>query len=156
MTIYQRINSNILVGKNPLTGIDDATSLGEVAKILKDEFTTLRQIWNICDSAIRHYEDEQIESVQDDPDMTNIILTNTAGYWAKLSPIGAQIRQHTADLESLHSNSSFNELAFYTNEATTIRRILIIEANLLSFHPAGIIGKSKMPFDALSAESCLQ
>jgi hypothetical protein len=156
MSIYQRIESNTLVGKNPLTGIDDATSLGEVAKILKDEFTTLHQIWSICNSAIRQYEDEQIESVQDDPEMTNIILNNTAGYWVKLSPAGAQIRQHTTDIESRHSTMSFNELAFYANEATTIRRILILEANKLSFHPAGIIGKSKMPFDALSAESCLQ
>jgi hypothetical protein len=154
MSVYQRIKENTLSGKNPLTGIDDETSLEEVVTILIDEFATLHQIWRVCDSAIRHHEDEQIESFQDDPDMTNIILNNTAGYWAKLSPAGAQIHQHTTDLKSLCSNPSFNTLAFYANEATTIRHILILEANQLSFHPAGILGKSKIPFNALSSESC--
>jgi hypothetical protein len=151
--LFQRIKSNTAAGKNPLLGIDPAL-LGEVASLLEDEFATLRQIWGICDSAIRHYEDEQIESFQDDPDMTNVILTHTAGYWEKLSPVGAQLRQHITEIESLRSNPSFNALAYYANEATTIRHILIEQANWLSFHPAGIIGKSKLPFEPLSIKSC--
>ena len=154
MPIYERIKANTLSGKNPLTGIDDAASLDAVVSILRGEFATLLQIWSICNSAIRHHEDGQIASVQDDPEITNIILKHTAGYWSKLSPAGAQIHQHTADLESQHSTMSFNELAFYANEATTIRRVLMTEVNRLTFHPAGIIGKSNVPLVTLSAASC--
>lgn len=157
MAIYQRIRENALAGKNPLRGIDaDATSLEEVVAVLKNEFATLCQIWRICNSAIRHYEDEEMESVQDDREMTNIILNNTSRYWAILSPAWAQIRKHTTDLESRHSSMNFNELAFYANEAMTIRRVLMAEVNRLTFHPAGIIGKSDVPFDALSAKSCFE
>jgi len=152
-SLFQRIKSNTVSGKNPLAGIEQ-TSFAEVFSLLADEFATLRQIWRICDSAIRHYEDEQIESVQDDPEMTNIILNNTTGYWTKLGPTGEQIRHHTTEIESHGSNPSFNSLAYYANEATTIRRVLIAEANELCFHPAGILGKSKIPFEALATESC--
>lgn len=152
-TIFQTIKINTSSRKNPLNGID-TESLKEVVALLETEFDTLRQIWRICDSAIRHHEDEQIEACQDDPDMTNIILNNTAGFWEKLSPAGEQIRQHAIDIELQYANPSLNELAYYANEATTIRNRLNSIANELCIHPAGILGKSKTPFNALSTESC--
>ena len=154
-TLFQRIKTNTASGKNPLTGID-AASLEAVASLLATEFDTLCQIWSICDSAIRHYEDEQIQSFQDDPDMTNVILTSTAKFWAELSPAREQIRRHMADIDSeSHSpNPNFNVLAFCANEAITIRRKLMVITNALCFHSSGILAKSKMPFKALSYESC--
>lgn len=154
--LFQRIKENTVAGKNPLTGID-AASLEAVASLLATEFNTLLQIWSICDSAIRHYEDEQIESFQDDPDMTNVVLTSTAKFWAELSPAREQIRRHIVDIEteSYASNPSFNMLAFYANEAITIRRTLMMVTNALCFHSSSILAKSKMPYDVLSYESCV-
>jgi hypothetical protein len=154
--LFQRIKENTVAGKNPLTGIDVA-SLEAVAALLATEFNTLLKIWSICDSAIRHYEDEQIESFQDDPDMTNVVFTSTTKFWAELSPAREQIRQHTVDIEteSHKSNPSFNVLAFCANEAITIRRKLMMITNALCFHSSGILAKSKMPFNALSYESCV-
>jgi hypothetical protein len=155
-SIFQRIKQNTVAGKNPLSGID-TSSLETVASLLTTEFNKLHQIWCMCDSAIRHYEDEQIESFQDDPDTTNVVLTSTAKFWAELSPAREQIRQHIANIEteSHTSNPSFNMLAFYANEAITIRRTLMMVTNALCFHSSSILAKSKMPFDALSYESCV-
>lgn len=153
--IFKGLKQNTVAGKNPLTGID-ATSLEEVASLLATEFNKLLQIWSICDSAIRHYEDEQIQSFHDDPDKTNVVLTSTAKFWAELSPAREQIRRHMADIdsESHKLEPSFNMLAFCANEAITIRRKLMVITNALCFHSSGILAKSKMPFKALSYESC--
>ena len=154
--LFRRIKENTVAGKNPLTGID-TSSLKEVASLLETEFSALLQIWGICDSAIRHYEDEQIQLFQDDPDKTNVVFTSTNKFWAELSPVREQIRRLTADIEteSHKSNPSFNVLAFCANEAITIRRKLMMITNALCFHSAGILAKSKMPFNALSQESCV-
>jgi hypothetical protein len=154
--LFRRIKENTASGKNPLTGID-AASLEAVASLLAIEFNTLLQIWGICDSAIRHYEDEQIQLFQEDPDKTNVVFTSTTKFWAELSPAREQIRRYTAEIEieSHKSNPSFNVLAFCANEGITIRRKLMIITNALCFHSAGILAKSKMPFNALSHESCV-
>jgi hypothetical protein len=152
-SLFQQIKVNVAAGKNPLTGIDMVSFEG-VASLIATEFSTLHQIWCICDSAIRHYEDEQMESVQDDYDMTNLILSSTAGYWAILSPTGTHLRQYSVDLILMATKPNFNALGFYANEATTIRRELMTIINQLCVHPADILAKSKMPFKALSYESC--